>query len=30
MGLLFKASHGNPDVFLREILDERGIGETYY
>jgi hypothetical protein len=30
MGLLFKASHGNPDVFLREIMDERGMGEIYY
>ena len=30
MGLLFKASNGNPNVFLPEITDERGTGSTYY
>jgi hypothetical protein len=30
MGFLFKASHGNPEVFLPEITDERGMGDTYY
>jgi len=30
MGLLFDASHGNPEVFLHEITDERGIGDMYY
>ena len=30
MGLLFEASHANPETFLHEILDEQGLGSTYY
>ncbi len=30
MGLLFDASHGNPEVFLREITDGQDMGDTYY
>jgi hypothetical protein len=28
--LLFTASHGNPEVFLREIADEQGTGDRNY
>ena len=30
MGLLFEASHANPKAFLHEIVDEQGLGSTYY
>ncbi len=30
MGLLFKASNGDPTFFLHEITDEQGTGSTYY
>jgi hypothetical protein len=30
VGLLFKATHANPEAFLHEITDERGMGSKYY